>query len=335
MLRRRVGEALRHKGCDDSFLRWSMLRLNPSGRLRRKLPWTLHFSAFHVQIPCPLLKFSLAPKNFLPKPQKQWTAIDRILANQDKRMKSIIISHLLNDTMKAVIKCFIRNRIRGILHITLAKVWQRNRLEMLVSADGIKWFLLAVQVVFLLIMFLLVMFSFLLTDIESADLIYIYSVPCKSKAASVPAGSRNSSASVTAGGSDPAASRNRPAVNSAGRPNPTGRVGQAAHLAAAQSNPAGWSKRPAPISAGRPVSAGWLNPAARPYFRPSSVYFNNMYWPGFFKHETPPSYSKFHLKDPLQNDYHDTIWTRNELLNFKTFELIKYFLHCFDPTGFF
>ncbi|GJR21266.1 putative ribonuclease H-like domain-containing protein [Tanacetum coccineum] len=48
----------------------------------------------------------------------------------------------------------------------------------------------------------------------------VESVPCKSKAASVPAGSRNSPASVTAGGSDPAASRNRPAVNSAGRPNP-------------------------------------------------------------------------------------------------------------------
>ncbi|GJY66560.1 ribonuclease H-like domain-containing protein [Tanacetum coccineum] len=47
------------------------------------------------------------------------------------------------------------------------------------------------------------------------------SVPCKSKAASVPAGSRNSSASVTAGGSDPAASRNRPAVNSLVGPNPT------------------------------------------------------------------------------------------------------------------
>ncbi|GJR07086.1 putative ribonuclease H-like domain-containing protein [Tanacetum coccineum] len=92
-------------------------------------------------------------------------------------------------------------------------------------------------------------------------------VPCKSKAASVPAGSRNSAASVPAGSrnssasvpadrsdpagsrnssasvpadrSDPAASRNRPAVNSADRP-----------------NPAGWSKRPATVSAGRPVSAG-------------------------------------------------------------------------------
>ncbi|GJQ96907.1 putative ribonuclease H-like domain-containing protein [Tanacetum coccineum] len=92
------------------------------------------------------------------------------------------------------------------------------------------------------------------------------SVPCKSQAASVPAGSSNSSASVTADGSDPAASRNRPAVNSAGRPKPTERVG----------HPAGWSKRPAP------VSAGWLNPAARPYFRPSSVYFNNMYWPNLY-----------------------------------------------------
>ncbi|GKF58827.1 hypothetical protein Tco_0172364, partial [Tanacetum coccineum] len=89
----------------------------------------------------------------------------------------------------------------------------------------------------------------------------------KSKAASVPAGSRNSPASVTAGGSDPAASdpaasRNRPAVNSASRP-----------------NPAGWSKRAATLSSGRPAYAGSLNPAARPYFRPSSIYFNNMYDP--------------------------------------------------------
>ncbi|GJR79935.1 putative ribonuclease H-like domain-containing protein [Tanacetum coccineum] len=93
------------------------------------------------------------------------------------------------------------------------------------------------------------------------------SVPCKSKAASVSAGSRISPASVPAGRSDSAASRNRPAVHSAGAP-----------------NHAGWSKRPATVSAGRPVSAGWLNPAARPYFRPSSVYFHtptNLYDPMF------------------------------------------------------
>nr|GEW22916.1 integrase, catalytic region, zinc finger, CCHC-type, peptidase aspartic, catalytic [Tanacetum cinerariifolium] len=46
------------------------------------------------------------------------------------------------------------------------------------------------------------------------------SIPCKSKATSVPTGSRNSSASVNAGRSDFAASRNRLVVNSAGRPNP-------------------------------------------------------------------------------------------------------------------
>ncbi|GKA69435.1 hypothetical protein Tco_0775499 [Tanacetum coccineum] len=98
-------------------------------------------------------------------------------------------------------------------------------------------------------------------------------VPCKTQAASVPAGSRNSTTSVTADGSDPAASRNRPAVNSAGRPNPAGWSKRPAPVSAGRPNPAGWSKRPAPVSAGRPVSAGWLNPAARPYFRPSSVYF--------------------------------------------------------------
>ncbi|GJS16897.1 putative ribonuclease H-like domain-containing protein [Tanacetum coccineum] len=71
---------------------------------------------------------------------------------------------------------------------------------------------------------------------------------CRSaKAASVPAGSRNSSASVTADGSDPAASRNRPAVNSAGRPKPTERVGHPADI-----------------------------------FRRTALYFNNMYWPELY-----------------------------------------------------
>ncbi|GJR53971.1 ribonuclease H-like domain-containing protein [Tanacetum coccineum] len=54
----------------------------------------------------------------------------------------------------------------------------------------------------------------------------VESVPCKSKAATIPVGSRNSPASDNASGSNPAVSRNRPPVNSAGRP-----------------NPAGWSKR--------------------------------------------------------------------------------------------
>nr|GFC67701.1 hypothetical protein [Tanacetum cinerariifolium] len=131
------------------------------------------------------------------------------------------------------------------------------------------------------------------------------SVPCKSKAASVPTGSRNSSASVNAGRFDSATSKNRPVVNFAGRPNPAasvhtgssnssasvnagrsdsaaGRIGKAAHHSADQPYPAGWSKRPAPVSAGRLVSAGWFTPAARPYFRPSSAYFNNLYWPKIY-----------------------------------------------------
>ncbi|GJU89587.1 hypothetical protein Tco_1302010 [Tanacetum coccineum] len=45
------------------------------------------------------------PENFLPKPQNEWIAVDRRLANQDKRLKSIIISCLPNGTKKAVIKC--------------------------------------------------------------------------------------------------------------------------------------------------------------------------------------------------------------------------------------
>nr|GEY27076.1 ribonuclease H-like domain-containing protein [Tanacetum cinerariifolium] len=109
-----------------------------------------------------------------------------------------------------------------------------------------------------------------------------YYVPCKSKAAFVPTGSRNSSTSVNAGTSDSTASRNRPVVNSAGRPNPAGRIGKAVRHSDDQPNPTGWSKSLAPVSAGRPVSAGWFNPAARPYFRPSSAYFNNLYWPEIY-----------------------------------------------------
>ncbi|GKF79462.1 hypothetical protein Tco_0235030, partial [Tanacetum coccineum] len=44
-------------------------------------------------------------ENILIKPQKQWSHDDRRLANQDKRLKSIIISCLPNDVMKSVIKC--------------------------------------------------------------------------------------------------------------------------------------------------------------------------------------------------------------------------------------
>ncbi|GJX42820.1 hypothetical protein Tco_0257810 [Tanacetum coccineum] len=44
-------------------------------------------------------------ENLLPKRQNQWSNADSRLANQDKRLKSIIISCLPNDVMKSVIKC--------------------------------------------------------------------------------------------------------------------------------------------------------------------------------------------------------------------------------------
>ncbi|GJY42211.1 retrovirus-related pol polyprotein from transposon TNT 1-94 [Tanacetum coccineum] len=44
-------------------------------------------------------------KNPLPKRQNQWSNAESRLANQDKRLKSIIISCLPNDVMKSVIKC--------------------------------------------------------------------------------------------------------------------------------------------------------------------------------------------------------------------------------------
>nr|GEU42804.1 ent-kaur-16-ene synthase, chloroplastic-like [Tanacetum cinerariifolium] len=53
-------------------------------------------------VPMSPLSTSINP---LAKPQKQWSPEDRRLSNQDKRLKSIIISFLLNDVMKSVIKC--------------------------------------------------------------------------------------------------------------------------------------------------------------------------------------------------------------------------------------
>nr|GEV03537.1 hypothetical protein [Tanacetum cinerariifolium] len=88
-----------------------------------------------------------------------------------------------------------------------------------------------------------------------------------SKAASVPAGSKNSSASIFAGRSIPAASRNRPASIHAGR-----------HI------PAGRFNKPAPFPAGRSVPLGWTNHAGRPFFRPINLYFDNVSWPGIYNH---------------------------------------------------
>ncbi|GJR14920.1 retrovirus-related pol polyprotein from transposon TNT 1-94 [Tanacetum coccineum] len=52
----------------------------------------------------PLFQF-ITSENPLPKRQNQWSNAESRLANQDKRLKSIIISCLPNDVMKSVIKC--------------------------------------------------------------------------------------------------------------------------------------------------------------------------------------------------------------------------------------
>nr|GFC41014.1 ribonuclease H-like domain, reverse transcriptase, RNA-dependent DNA polymerase [Tanacetum cinerariifolium] len=87
------------------------------------------------------------------------------------------------------------------------------------------------------------------------------------KAASVPAGSRNSSTSTSAGRSIPDASGNRPASIHAGR-----------HI------PAGRFNKPAPFLAGTSVPTGWTNHAARPFFRTTNLYFDNVSWPGLYDH---------------------------------------------------
>nr|GFC69713.1 hypothetical protein [Tanacetum cinerariifolium] len=87
------------------------------------------------------------------------------------------------------------------------------------------------------------------------------------KAESIPAGSRNSSASISAGRSIHVASRNRPTSIHAGR-----------HIPAYRFN------KPAPFPAGRSVPTGWTNHAARPFFRPTNLYFDNVSWPGIYDH---------------------------------------------------
>nr|GEZ75409.1 hypothetical protein [Tanacetum cinerariifolium] len=77
----------------------------------------------------------------------------------------------------------------------------------------------------------------------------------------------NSSASISAGRSIPAASRNRPASIYAGRRIPAGRF-----------------NKPAPFPAGRSVPTGWTNHAARPFFRPINLYFDNVFWLEIYDH---------------------------------------------------
>nr|GFC42060.1 hypothetical protein [Tanacetum cinerariifolium] len=119
--------------------------------------------------------------------------------------------------------------------------------------------------------------SHLIKDCDVYDTIYNFP-SVVSKAASVPAGSRNSSASTSAGRSIPVASRNRPASIHAGRSIPAASRNRPASIHAGRIN------KPAPFPAGRFVPTGWTNPAARLFFEPTNLYFDNVYWPGIYDH---------------------------------------------------
>nr|GEV28867.1 hypothetical protein [Tanacetum cinerariifolium] len=105
-----------------------------------------------------------------------------------------------------------------------------------------------------------------------------------SLAASVPAGSRNSSASIHAGRSIPTASRNRSTSIHAGRSIPAASRNRSASIHAGRHILAGRSNKPAPFPAGQTVPTGWINHAARPFFGPTNLCFDNVYWPGIYNY---------------------------------------------------
>nr|GEX30420.1 ribonuclease H-like domain-containing protein [Tanacetum cinerariifolium] len=98
-----------------------------------------------------------------------------------------------------------------------------------------------------------------------------------SAGSSIPAASRNRPASIHAGRSIPAASRNRPASIYAGRSIPAASRNRLASIHASRHIPTGRLNKPSPFPAGRSVPTGWTNPAARPFFRPTNLYFDNVH----------------------------------------------------------
>nr|GFB34363.1 hypothetical protein [Tanacetum cinerariifolium] len=105
-----------------------------------------------------------------------------------------------------------------------------------------------------------------------------------SKAASVPAGSRNSLACISAGRSIPAASRNRSASIHAGRSISAASRNKPASIYAGKHIPAGRINTSTSFPAGSSVPIGWTNSAARPFFGPTNLYFDNVYWPSIYNH---------------------------------------------------
>nr|GEZ51130.1 hypothetical protein [Tanacetum cinerariifolium] len=83
---------------EDAFTSWKIRFLVFLDGLKPYLLTTLEDRLF-----MPMSNFS-TPTNPLPKCQNQWSNAESRLANQEKRLKSIIIGCLPNDVMKSVIK---------------------------------------------------------------------------------------------------------------------------------------------------------------------------------------------------------------------------------------
>nr|GEX00103.1 retrovirus-related Pol polyprotein from transposon TNT 1-94 [Tanacetum cinerariifolium] len=96
-----------------------------------------------------------------------------------------------------------------------------------------------------------------------------------SAGSSIPAASRNRPASIHAGRSIPSASRNRPTSIHAGRSIPAASRNRPASIHVGRHIPASRINKPAPFPAGRSIPTGWTIPAARPFFRPTNLYFDN------------------------------------------------------------
>nr|GEV30210.1 putative ribonuclease H-like domain-containing protein [Tanacetum cinerariifolium] len=94
---------------------------------------------------------------------------------------------------------------------------------------------------------------------------------------SIPTASRNGSTSINAGRSILAASRNGSASIHAGRSIPAASRNKPASIHAGKHIPAGRINKPAPFPTGHSVPTGWTNPAARPFIRPTNLYFDYVY----------------------------------------------------------
>nr|GEX00605.1 ribonuclease H-like domain-containing protein [Tanacetum cinerariifolium] len=140
-----------------------------------------------------------------------------------------------------------------------------------------------------------------------------------SQAASVPAGSRNSSPSISADRSILAASINRPASIHAGRHVPVGSRNSSASISADRSIPAASRNRPASIHAGRRIPAGKFN-------KPSPFPAGRSVPTGCTNHAARPSIDHKYYSLVVTDDFSRFSWAFFLGTKDETFYILKDFL---------